>query len=117
MEDVETYDMNVRDAGVLFYAKVIEDYEPPTEVRWMPSCWRWRRSSASVSLPLSVAILFFWRHFWRSVEPRAAHRDMPCPCAFPAAAACSYGPLPPSLPPLLLSLCLSDHRGMLCVCV
>ena len=34
MEDVETYDANVRDAGVLFYAKVIEDYEPPTEV-WM----------------------------------------------------------------------------------
>ncbi len=33
MEDVETYDVNVRDAGVLFYAKVIEDYEPPTEVR------------------------------------------------------------------------------------
>ena len=31
MEDYETYDVNVRDAGVLFYAKVIEDYEPPTE--------------------------------------------------------------------------------------
>ena len=31
MEDVETYAVNVRDAGVLFYAKVIEDYEPPSE--------------------------------------------------------------------------------------
>ena len=31
MEDVVTVEANARDAGVLFYAKVIEDYEPPTE--------------------------------------------------------------------------------------
>ena len=51
MEDVETYDMNVRDAGVLFYAKVIEDYEPPTEVRWMMV-----KLSTPILLSLSLSV-------------------------------------------------------------
>ena len=117
MEDVETYDMNVRDAGVLFYAKVIEDYEPPTEVRWMMvklSTPILLSLSLSVSLSLwpalSAAILFFCWRFCRYVEtPTEICHAYAHPRRQQHQQRCGYGPLPPPLPflPSPLSLPLS----------